>query len=81
VRLEGNLAGLTALSTNSIEHLTGAAVPTGIAFTGITAVFAALRFVRKTFFRVKCLLAGSKSEFLSAILADQGFVVVHEIPR
>lgn len=77
---KGNLTGLPAGSAYSVEHFTGAVVAAGGVFPRHTAFLTALRFVRKTFFSVKLLLAGSKSEFLSAFLADQGFVLVHEIP-
>ena len=80
-RFERNLAGRAARCADSVIHLAGAAGAAGVALPSVTAGLAALRFVRKTFFGEKLLLAGSKSEFLSAILADEGLVVVHEIPR
>ena len=76
--LEWNLAGFSALCAYRIIHLT-AAFP-GVSPARVTAGFTALWFVCKAFFSKKLLLAGSKREFLSAIFADQGFVVVHEIP-
>ena len=83
--LEGNLAGLAAFRANCVIHLarrsvTVAAIAgtaSGCAFTSDAAVFATLRFVRKTFFGEKFLLVGSKGEFLSAIFADDGLVAVH----
>ena len=79
---EGDLAGLAAFSAYSIIHLAGAAVVSArvVALAGVTASFAALGLVGETFFCVKFLFAGSESEFVSAIFADQCFVVVHEIP-
>ena len=66
-RLERNLARLAALGAYCIVHLTSAA---RVAFARHTAGFAALRLICKVLFGVKLLLAGSKREFLSAILAD-----------
>lgn len=79
MRLERNLASLSAGRANRVEHLTGAS-GAGFAFFGITACLAALRFVCKTFFRKKFLFAGSEGEFVTAIAANQSFVFVHIIP-
>ena len=81
---KGTLQGLPHDEHNGIIHTTGT-VATGVAATGValtcaTAILAALRFVCKTFFSIKFLLAGSKRKFLSAIFADQGLVFVHGIP-
>ena len=76
-RLEGNLAGLAAVGADSVEHLARRA---GDAFAGIAAGFAALGLVGEALLGVKLLLTGGENEFLSAILADQGLVSVHEIP-
>ena len=79
--LEGYLAGLAALGADGVKHLTiSAAVAAAAALAGLSAVFAALRFVGESLFGVELLLAGSKGELLSAVLADDGFVAVHEIP-
>ena len=88
--LERNLTGLPAICAYRIVHLArcsvtvsaiaGTATP-WCALTSDTAGFAALRFVRKAFFGEKFLLVGSKGEFLSAIFADDGLVVVHLIPH
>ena len=77
-RLEGNLAGLSALCADSVEHLACAVV--GSVFTLCAAFLAALGLVGEALLGIKFLLAGSESEFLSAFLADQGLVSVHEIP-
>ena len=77
-RLEGNLAGLAAVGADSVEHLARRA---GDAFAGIAAGFAALGLVGEALLGVKLLLTGGENEFLSAILADQGLVSVHEIPH
>lgn len=80
-RLKRDLAGLSAFRTHRVVHLAGSGgVAAGASLTGGTAGFAALRFIREAFFCIKFLLTGSEDEFLSAFLADQGFVVVHEIP-
>ena len=87
--LEGNLTGLSALCAYRIVHLTGGTVTeaavagtaAGVVFTSDAAGFAALWFVRKTFFGEKLLFVGSKGEFCSAIFADDGLVVVHLIPH
>ena len=80
MRLEGNLASLSAGRANCVIHLTRAASGVGSAFLGVTAYFAALRFVCETFFCEKFLLAGSEDEFVTAIAANQSFVLVHIIP-
>lgn len=78
--LEGNLASLSARRADSVEHRTCRARRAGLAFFGVTAVFAALRFVGESFFGVKFLLAGSEGEIVTAIAANQSFVFVHTIP-
>ena len=88
--LERNLTGLPAICANRIVHLArrsvtvaaiaGTATP-WCALTSDTAGFATLWFVRKAFFGEKYLLVGSKGEFLPAIFADDGLVVVHLIPH
>ena len=87
--LEGNLARFSTFRTHGVIHLARCVVAvsaiagtaSGCALTSDTAGFAALRFVRKTFFGEKLLLVGSKGEFCSAIFADDGLVVVHLIPH
>ena len=78
--LKGHLAGLAALGAHSVIHLAGSTVGTGDAFAGIAAGFAALGLIGEALLGVKLLLTGGENEFLSAILADQGLVSVHEIP-
>ena len=77
--LEGNLAGVAALGAGCVIHLTCAAL-SALGLTVCTASLTSLRLVGETLLCVKFLLAGSKGELLSAILADQNLVVVHEIP-
>jgi hypothetical protein len=76
--LKRNLAGLSALCAYRVEHLASASART--AFARVAANLAALRLVGEAFFGVELLFTGRKREFLSAILADEGLVVVHEIP-
>ncbi len=78
VRFERNLTRLSALCADRIVHLACTVIT--VALTCVTACFATLRLVCKSLFSIKFLLAGSKSEFLSAIFADEGLVVVHNIP-
>ena len=79
VRLEGNLALLTALCANSGEHLAGASLATACLTSG-AAVTASLGLVGEALLSIKFLLSGSESEFLSAFLADECLVSVHVIP-
>ena len=81
MRLEGDLAFLTAFGADGVKQLTFARSLGSGVFSGRSASAAALRFVLETFFGVKFLLTGSEDEFLSAILADQGLVLVHFVPR
>ena len=67
LRFERNLTGFAALGAYRVIHLARAAL---IALASHTAGLAALRLVCKVLFGVKLLLAGSKSEFLPAFLAD-----------
>ena len=80
VRLEGNLARLAAVGAHSVKHLAAATLPTAC-LAGRTAVTASLGLVLKALLGVKLLLAGSKHEFPSAVLADQSLVSVHVIPQ
>jgi hypothetical protein len=47
---------------------------------GITARLAPLGLIRKTFFSKKFLFTRGENEFLSAIPADDGFVLEHGKP-
>jgi hypothetical protein len=76
--LERNLAGLSAGGADCVVHLAASAACILLACS--SAGLAALRLVSEAFLRVKLLLAGSKGEFLAAILADDDFVVVHLLP-
>ena len=76
--LKGNFAFLSAFGANCVIHLACAVV--GGVFALCAALFAALGLVGEAFLGIKLLLTGSESEFLSAFLADQGLVCVHEIP-
>ncbi len=78
--LEGYAATLAALGTHGVKHRTLTAAAARVTLAGIAAGFTTLGFIGKAFFCEKFLLAGSKGEFLAAILADDGFVLKHEIP-
>ena len=79
MRLEGNLTRSTALGANGVIHLTRAAFA-AVGLAVCKASLASLGLVGEALFCEKLLLAGSKGEFLSAILADQYFVAVHCLP-
>lgn len=74
--LERNLAGFSAGSAYGIEHL---ARCSSIVFTGVTAGFASLRFVRKSFFLKEILFARGENEFIAAVFAYQRFVLMHQM--
>ena len=78
--LERNLTFLATGCANSCIHLALASV-TACCLAGITAGLATKRLVGETLFSVEFLLSCSEGELLSAILADQNLVVVHEIPQ
>ena len=78
--LERNLTFLTAGCADCIVHL-ALASGTVCCLAGITAGLATKRLVGETLFSVELLLSCSEGELLSAILADQNLVVVHEIPQ
>jgi hypothetical protein len=76
VRLERNLALLTAVGAGSVEHLAGGSL-TALSLTGVAAITASLGLVGEALLGVELLLAGGENEFASAILADNGLVSVH----
>ena len=47
-------------------------------FSYVAAVFASLGLVLESLFRVKLLVSDSKYEFLSAVFAYDGFVLIHD---
>ena len=68
-------------SAYSVKHLARAALAVvGSTFAGIAAGFAALRLIGEAFFSKKLLLVGGEGEFLSAIFADDRFVLAHVVP-
>ena len=79
-RLEGDPAGFSALGADRLKHLALGIAAARISFSGIAAGLAALRLVGESFFGVEFLLAGSELKFVSAVFANECFVVVHEIP-
>ena len=81
--LERNLAGLAAFRADRVVHpalAVEAAAVVARMLLCISASLAALRLIGESFFGVELLLVGSEDELLSAVLADDGFVAVHEIP-
>ncbi|CAB1249880.1 protein of unknown function [Ruminococcaceae bacterium BL-4] len=48
--------------------------------TCFAAFWATLGLISKAFLSKKLLLSSSKGEILTAILADEGFVLIHIIP-
>ena len=79
--LERNFAGTAAGSADSVKHLALAALAVvGSTFAGIAAGFAALRLIGEALFSKKLLLVGGEGEFLSAIFADDRFVLEHVVP-
>jgi hypothetical protein len=80
-RLEGNLAGLAALSANSLEHLASrSSALTTLCLASVAAIAASLGLVGEALLSVELLISGGENEFASAILADNGLVSVHVIP-
>ena len=76
-RLEGNLGLLAAVSADRREHL---ALRTGIAILRTergTALRAAARLILEALLRIESLLGSSKDEFLAAVTANEGFVLIH----
>ena len=79
-RLKRNLTRISAACANCIIHLALGSTLASLCLTLVAASFATKGLVLKTLLGIKFLLSGSKSEFLSAIFADQCFVVIHVIP-
>ena len=76
-RLEGNLGLLAAVSADRGEHL---ALRTGIAVGGAergTALRAAARLVLEALLGIELLLGSREDEFLAAVAANEGFVLIH----
>ena len=79
--LERHTAGLATLGAHGVKHFAGAAAITGAALLGVAAGLAALGLIGKALLGEKLLLAGSEGELVPAILADDGLVLKHVIPR
>ena len=78
--LEGDFAGLAAFGTDGVIHLTLAAATAGVLLAGVTAGLAALGLILEPTLSVEFLFAGGENEFLTAVFADESFVLIHEIP-
>ena len=74
---ERDLGGRTAIGANGIVHF---ALAIALGLPGVPACLAADGLVLETLFSVELLLAGGESKLLPAILADDNFVLKHEIP-
>ena len=76
-RLEGNLSLLAAVRADRGEHLTlRAGVPVSGAESG-AALRAAARLVLEALLGVELLLGSREDEFLAAVAANEGFVLIH----
>lgn len=76
-RLEGHLRFLAAVGTDRGEHLT---LRAGIAILRTesgTALRAAARLVLEALLRIESLLGSAEDEFLTAVAANEGFVLIH----
>ena len=73
-RIEGNLAFLTAVSTDGGEHL---ARTLRTVLASITACLATLGLVLEALLSVEFLLTGGEHEIVAAILALQCLVLIH----
>ena len=77
-RLEGNLGLLAAVSADSGEHFAlRAGIAIGRTESG-TALRAAARLVLEALLRIESLLGSSKDEFLAAVTANEGLVLIHD---
>lgn len=80
--LERHLGSAAAGCANSFVHRAVVGAPVGGGtFAGIAAGLAALGLVGESFFSIEFLLVGRKGELLSAIFADDNFVLIHLKPR
>ena len=78
-RLEGNLGFLAAVGADRGEHL---ALRAGIAILraeGGAALRAAAGLVLEALLGVERLLGSAEDEFLAAIAADKGLVLIHNL--
>ena len=73
-RIEGNLALLTAISANSVKHLSAT---TSRVLSDVAACLASLGLVLEALLCIELLLTGSEHEVVAAILAFQRFVLKH----
>ena len=75
-RIEGNLALLTAISANGVEHLSATA---GSVLSDVAAGLASLGLVLEALLCVELLLACGEDKISSAFLALQSLVLVHGV--
>ena len=77
-RLEGNLSLLAAISTDRREHFAlRASVAIGSAERS-TALRAAARLILEALLRIERLLRSREDKFLTAIAANEGFILIHD---
>ena len=75
-RIEGNLALLTAISANSVKHLSAT---TSSVLSDVAACLASLGLVLEALLCIELLLACGEDEVISAFLALQSLVLVHGV--
>jgi len=75
--LERHLAGLPAFGAHRVVHL-ASTFTASATLAGIAAGLAALRLILEATLSIKFLFTGGKGEFLTAVFADDGFVLIHE---
>jgi hypothetical protein len=75
--LEGNLGLAAAAVADHGEHLAGGTAVAVLGPTGSAAGGAAAGLILEALLREEFLFAGRENEFVAAITAGQGFVLVH----
>ena len=75
--LERNLGLAAAAVTDHCEHLAGSTTVSVLSTAGSTAGRAAAGLILETLLREEFLFAGRENEFVAAITAGQGLVLVH----
>lgn len=73
--LEGNCAAPAARCANGVVHFALSSAAASVVFTSITAVLAALWLVIESFLLIEILFTRGENKFLSAIFANDSFVL------
>ena len=76
-RLEGNLGLLAAVGADRGEHFALRAGRTILRAESGAALRTAARLILEALLRIESLLGSSKDEFLAAVTANEGFVLIH----